>query len=218
MKCGAIFDMDGLLFDTEMVYDTIWKKVAERRGLTVQEQMLAELRGVGREEMTKIILRYWPQADPAAIRTELFEGASEELRKKVPVKSGVTELLEYLREKGVKMAVASGSPLESIKNNLKVAKIDSYFEVVVSGEQVSYGKPAPDIFLLAAKELRLEPAACYVFEDAPSGVYAAVNAGCTTVMVPDRVPPTEELYQMAAGIYKSLDEVLHAMKTGELSA
>lgn len=218
MKCGAIFDMDGLLFDTEMVYDIIWKKVAERRGLIVQEQMLAELRGVGREEMTKIILRYWPQADPTAIRTELFEGASEELRKKVPVKSGVTELLEYLREKGVKMAVASGSPLESIKSNLKVAKIDSYFDVVVSGEQVSYGKPAPDIFLLAAKELRLEPTACYVFEDAPSGVCAAVKAGCTTVMVPDRVPPTEELYQMAAGIYESLDEVLNAMKTGELSA
>lgn len=218
MKCGAIFDMDGLLFDTEMVYDIIWKKVAERRGLTLQEQMLSKMRGVGREEMTKIILRYWPWEDPAAIRTELFEEAAEELRKKVPVKSGVTKLLEYLREKGVKMAVASGSPLESIKSNLKVAKIDSYFDVVVSGEQVSYGKPAPDIFLLAAKELRLEPAACYVFEDAPSGVYAAVKAGCTTVMVPDRLPPTEELYQMAAGIYESLDEVLNAMKTGELSA
>lgn len=218
MKCGAIFDMDGLLFDTEMLYDNIWKKVAERRNREVPEEMLTEMRGVGREEMTKIISRYWPQEDPAAIRTEIFEGASEELRKKVPMKSGVKELLEYLREKGMKLAVASGSPLESIKNNLKVAKIDSYFDVVVSGEQVPYGKPAPDIFLLAAKELKLKPAACYVFEDAPSGVYAAVNAGCMAVMVPDRVPPTEELYQMAAGIYDSLDAVLNAMKTGTLSA
>lgn len=215
MKSGAIFDMDGLLFDTEILYNNMWGKVAETYGLKLNGKMLDEMRGTGREAMYKIINRYWPTVDAPKIREELFEEARKELLKNVPIKQGVIEILEYLKNNGVRLAVASGSPLESVKNNLKVARIDSYFDVVVSGEQVSFGKPAPDIFLLAASKLGLGAEDCYVFEDAPNGVYAGVKAGCKTIMIPDMLSPTEDLYEIVVGIYPNLIEALEGIKRGE---
>ena len=83
----------------------------------------------------------------------------------------------------------------------------------MSGEQVEHGKPFPDIFLLAAQKLNLQAQDCYVFEDGINGVRAGIQAGCSTIMVPDLVPPTKELYEQCTGIYPSLHAVLHALQT-----
>lgn len=215
MKSGAIFDMDGLLFDTEVLYNNGWKKVAEAHGLSLDPRMLDETRGAGGAVMYGIVNRYWPGADAPRMLEEVFEYAQSVLAKNVPVKKGVRELLKYLKESGVKTAVASSSSLDLIINNLKVARIDSYFDVVVSGRQVTCGKPAPDIFLLAASKLGLKAEDCYVLEDAPNGVYAGVRAGCSTIMVPDLIGPTEDMYAVCTGIYPSLEDVLEAMRRGD---
>ena len=123
------------------------------------------------------------------------------------------ELLEYLKQHAVRMAVASSAPMELIKSNLRLAGIADYFDAVVSGEQVEHGKPFPDIFLLAAQKLNLQAQDCYVFEDGINGVRAGIQAGCSTIMVPDLVPPTKELYEQCTGIYPSLHAVLHALQT-----
>lgn len=215
MKAGAIFDMDGLLFDTEVLYNSGWKKVADAHGLTLDPKMLDETTGVSGEVMYETVRRYWPDADVPRMVEEIFEDTLQMLSQEVPVKEGVYEILSYLKESGVKMAVASSSPYHLVMNNLRVAQIDSYFDVVVSGGQVERGKPAPDIFILAAEKLGLAPEDCYVLEDGPNGVHAGAAAGCSTIMVPDLIAPTEELRSICAGVYPSLKEVLEAMKRGD---
>ena len=103
-----------------------------------------------------------------------------------------------------------------VEHNLELAGIAQYFDVVVSGQEVVYGKPEPDIFLLAAERLGLSPMDCYVFEDGINGVKAGLAAGCTTIMIPDLTPPTEELKHACAGIYSSLLEAKDAMLQHEI--
>ena len=109
------------------------------------------------------------------------------------MKPGAGELLEYLSAQGVNIAVASSSGRARILSNLRATGLERFFDAVVSGQQVERGKPEPDIFLLAAKEIGCPPEDCYVFEDSLNGVRAGMAAGCTTVMVPDLVPPLEDL-------------------------
>lgn len=213
MKAGAIFDMDGLLFDTELVYNQEWYYIAELYGLKVDPAMLDELRGTNGSRMIGIVNTYWPRVDAKKLTDELFAHAIVTLSTHVPMKPGVVELLEYLKQHAVRMAVASSAPMELIKSNLRLAGIADYFDAVISGEQVVHGKPSPDIFLLAAQQLGLPAADCYVFEDGIHGVRAGIRAGCSTIMVPDLVPPTEELYEQCTGIYPNLPTVLHAMQT-----
>lgn len=215
MKGGAIFDMDGLLFDTEVLYNSGWERVAKIHGLTVDQKMMDEIRGTSGATMYGIVNRYWPDADVARMVKEVFEDAWNVLASHVPVKPGVREILAYLKEHGVKLAVASSSPLDLILNNLKVSRIGSYFDAVVSGEQVNRGKPAPDIFFLAADKIGLKAEECYVFEDGPNGVYAGVEAGCSTLMIPDLIKPTKELYHICTGIYPNLKDALQAIQRGD---
>lgn len=212
MKQGAIFDMDGLLFDTELVYNKEWYAIADKYNLQIDPHMLDALRGTNGERMHAIVNAYWPKADAPRLCDELFRNAQNSLSHKVPMKQGVVELLEYLKGNAVKLAVASSAPIQLIKNNLCLAGIASYFDVVVSGEQVTHGKPAPDIFLLTAKKLGLPAEDCYVFEDGIHGVHAGLNAGCSTIMVPDLIPPTADLQNRCTGIYDNLSEVLKALQ------
>ena len=94
--------------------------------------------------------------------------------------------------------------------------MEAYFDAVVSGEDVTHGKPAPDIFLLAANRLGCNPADCYVFEDGINGVRAGLAAGCTTIMVPDTVLPTDEVRAACAGVFASLDEAREAIAAHRL--
>lgn len=212
MKSGAIFDMDGLLFDTEPVYGQQWEKLAKVYGFTVSRQMMDELYGTNGIVMERIVKSYLPHLDPAELIRELFENARESLSKHVPVKPGAREILQYLKDQGVKIALASSSPLDIIERNLRLTDTASYFDAVVSGEHVTHGKPAPDIFLLAAEKLGLKASDCYVLEDGVNGMYAGIRAGCASIMVPDMVGPDDGIRQHCTGIFKSLFDVIEAMK------
>lgn len=215
MKAGAIFDMDGLLFDTELIYNDEWYHIATKYGLNLQQDMLNELRGTSGVLMNHIVNAYWPDVDAAKLTEELFENARNTMKQYVPVKSGVYEILTYFHKNHVRMAVASSAPLALIQNNLQLAEITKYFDVIVSGEEVKHGKPAPDIFLLALQRLHLAAEDCYVFEDGIHGAYAGIQAGCSTIMVPDLLPPTDELCKLCTGIYYSLHDVMQAIKNKE---
>lgn len=215
MEKGAIFDMDGLLFDTELVYNQAWHEVAKQHKLSIHPEMLDAIRGTNGVFMQQIVNSYWPEVNAEKLIDEVFENSRNILTQSVPMKPGVHELLDYMKSKNLVLALASSAPLDLIYSNLKIANIFSYFDVVVSGEQVVRGKPAPDIFLLAAEKLSLNPENCYVLEDGLHGVHAGIQAGCATIMVPDLIAPTEELYEKCVGIYHNLYEVLEAMKKSE---
>lgn len=129
-------------------------------------------------------------------------------------KPGVRAILLFLRSHNYKIAVASSSGKDIIKRNLQRSGLEKFFDVVTSGTEVSHGKPEPDVFLLAARRLGLNPQECYVFEDSLNGVKAGMAAGCVTVMVPDMVQPPEN-FQVSC-ICSSLNEAKNLIETGEL--
>lgn len=216
MKQGAIFDMDGLLFDTERMYRDSWKQSAQQFGLVHNPDFPRTVCGSSGAHMREIILQYYPQVDANAFADDCILRVERELETHVPEKTGVRDILQYFKQHGVRVAVASSSKRATVLHNLKQADILSYFDAVVSGDQVTHGKPAPDIFLLAAQQIGCEPENCYVFEDGTNGIRAGAAAGCTTIMIPDLTPPNAQLEQLCAGIYPSLSDAMNAIAGNEI--
>ena len=216
MKQGAIFDMDGLLFDTERMYRDSWKQSAQQFGLVHNPDFPRAVCGSSGAHMREIILQYYPQVDAKAFADDCILRVERELETHVPEKTGVRDILQYFKQHGVRVAVASSSKRATVLHNLKQADILSYFDAVVSGDQVTHGKPAPDIFLLTAQQIGCEPENCYVFEDGTNGIRAGAAAGCTTIMIPDLTPPNAQLEQLCAGIYQSLSDAMNAIAGNEI--
>ena len=216
MKQGAIFDMDGLLFDTERMYRDSWKQSAQQFDLVHNPDFPRAVCGSSGAHMREIILQYYPQVDAKAFADDCILRVERELETHVPEKTGVRDILQYFKRHGVRVAVASSSKRATVLHNLKQADILSYFDAVVSGDQVTHGKPAPDIFLLAAQQIGCEPESCYVFEDGTNGIRAGAAAGCTTIMIPDLTPPNAQLEQLCAGIYPSLSDAMNAIAGNEI--
>ena len=201
---GAIFDMDGILFDTEKMYQDTWHELAEKYNVKLGEHFVYEISGTNGSHMDRVLEKNYHVKEGAAIRIECMESMKRKLAAYVPVKTGVREILQYFHENGYKTAVASSSAREQIQDNLRMTELDRYFDVIVSGSEVTHGKPAPDIFLHAAKKMGCEPDECFVFEDSENGVRAGYAAGCAIIMIPDLIEPAPEIKHCCAGIYKDL--------------
>lgn len=185
--------MDGLLFDTERIYQQTWQEIAVEKGVELGSGFLKAISGTNGAYMCRVIEKYYYVSDGNDIMRECMNRVKEKLSENVPVKRGVREILDSFREKGVRMAVASSGAAEQIASNLKTAGLGEYFYGIISGAEVQHGKPAPDIFLRAAERLRCEPGECLVFEDSENGIKAGYAAGCITVMVPDLIEASSEI-------------------------
>ena len=216
MKQGAIFDMDGLMFDTEAMYQAAWKEAAAEMGICLPETFVYEVSGTSGDLLLSVIRKYFHTDDPNQLFRHILRLVENKLKVEVPVKPGLFDILEFFRAQGVKLAVASSSYTEIITSNLRVSGTEKFFDEIVSGSRIEHGKPAPDIFLYAADRLHLDPKDCYVFEDSVNGVLAGLAAGCTTVMVPDYVPPTEEIRNSSAVICASLSDALDEIRSGKI--
>lgn len=217
MVQGVIFDMDGLMFDTEPVWGASWEPVLQRFGLTLDPQMVVDIRGTAGETMNAVIRRFCGDDAPAdEIRLAAIELVEETVLKGVPTKPGLHELLEYLHDCMIPLAVASASKPVLIDANLASAKISGYFDVTLSGESLGRGKPDPLIFLETAKLLGTDPARTVVLEDSYNGVRAGRAGGFITVMVPDLAAPTDEMYELADAVVERLDDVIDLMEAGKL--
>ena len=211
MKKGAIFDMDGLLTDTERWYSASWKETAKAFGQEWVPGFDRYVAGTSGAGMRDVIHTHFPAVDAQAFMDFCIQNAyrlGEENLREMP---GATEILRFFHERGVKIAVASSSPDDVIHRYLDKLDMARYFDAVVSGYEVPHGKPAPDIFLLAAERIGCAPEDCYVFEDGINGCLAGIAAGCDTIMIPDLFQPTEEVKQGCAGIYSSLTEARDAI-------
>ena len=212
---GAIFDMDGLLLDSEKIYQRSWHALARERGLTLPSTFAQEITGTGTEQSRLILRKYYPSDDPDRLLAACKERVMAMEETELDPKPGAAALLKALHDAGWKLAVASSSPRDMVEKNLKKTGLDQWMHQIVCGNEVRHGKPAPDIFLLAAQRLGLDPSLCLVLEDSPSGLRAAQAAGCRPVMVPDQVPPTPELTAFCA-VYPSLLHVLEDIQAGKL--
>lgn len=212
MVAGAIFDMDGLLVDSESVWQKNWQFFANEMGVELPEEFKYEICGSSGEMMMDILRRYYHTDQPEELHAKCKKKTFEEIDKGVPLKEGAKEILEYFHQAGVKLAVASAAPHERIHKNLMNLGIEKYFDAVVSGADVENGKPAPDIFLKAAHELQLDPEDCYVFEDAFNGIKAAHSAGCKPIMIPDLSQPDEYIRSLCVGVFETLAKAKEEIK------
>ena len=195
MIAAVIFDMDGLMFDTETLNMAAWIEAARRHGWTMTEEQVRVHIGADRATTRRLMeKRFGPDFDFDTIRADRVKIAFERIeREGVPLKPGLRELLSWLRSHGVRTAVGTSSDRSFVDFYMARADLDHPFDAIVTGDQVERGKPAPDIFLRAAEALDADPADCVVLEDSYNGVRAARAAGMLPIMVPDLLPPTPEI-------------------------
>lgn len=204
--------MDGLLFDTEVIYQQTWNEIAKEKGIHLPKEFVKAISGTNGKTMCHVIESYYGVSDGRLIQSDCMARMRKKLKIQIPKKTGVDEILCFFKENNVHLAVASSSAKSQIESNLEIAGISSYFEKIVSGTEVKKGKPEPDIFLLAAEKIGCKPEECYVFEDSLNGIRAAYKAGCKAIMIPDLIVPTEEMRKISYGIYRTLKEALNEIQ------
>ncbi len=213
---GVVFDMDGVLIDTEKLYVRFWRQSAADFGYNMTVEDVFGIRSLARKYANaKLKGRFgeeFPYNQVREHRTELMDAYIAE--NGVETKKGLFEILGYLRDRGIKIAVATATPRERAVKRLEEIGALPYFDVIVGGDMVQNGKPEPDIYLKAASELGLPPESCAAFEDSPNGIKAAYSAGCRAVMIPDLTSPDEEILPMLSAVYNSLDEAVGFFEDG----
>ena len=189
---GVIFDMDGLLFDSEALGIICIREGGWLQGYEIGEDVIRSTLGETAAVSKPLYARLYPGIDP----DRLFEDFGKGMRvraeeKRIPLKKGARELLERLRERGIPCAVASSSPEEYVRLYLESQTVTPYFKVIVGAPKGIRSKPQPDIFLLAAEKLGVPAEECMVLEDSENGIRAGRASGAFTVMVPDLIPYRE---------------------------
>lgn len=215
MKIKAVlFDMDGVLFDTERMSSQILDKMGAEMGYGKMSVVKPYIIGIRSENMRPIYTRFFGEDFPFDSFIRQYRARqNEEVRAHgVPVKPGLYRLLEYLKKEGYKIAVASSSHRERVLRYFRMANIRSCFDGIVCGDMVGNGKPAPEIYLTAAGTVGTPPQECLVVEDSPSGCEAGWRAGARVVMVPDLVQPDERVRAMLYDCVDSLDGVIPVLE------
>lgn len=211
MPRAVIFDQDGLLFDTEAVFERCWIAEGLKNGLELKKEFIYGLCGLGRKDLASAIAKEFPGVDGTSFVERVHHAAAEAQLAMTPVmKKGVREILEFCRARGLKTAVASSSMRHLVDHNLAATNLTEYFDAIVTGKDVENGKPAPDIFLLAAERIGVPADECIVFEDSINGIKAACAAASTAIMIPDRAQPTPEIRAICT-VFPSLLDACEAL-------
>lgn len=211
---GIIFDMDGLLIDTEPVYYDIFNEILHEYGLSMDiKTYTRDISGRSDVENFHHLLETYPlnmTYDQLEQKENVIE--MERIRKGVPLKTGVHEILEEAKRQNLRIALATSNTQYKAKLILNDHHLLEYFDELVFVDEVENGKPAPDLFLLAAERLNVPKENCLVLEDSASGVTAAYNAGISVIMVPDLKQPDEKMKSMCTDVKKDLLEVIEYVK------
>lgn len=207
---GVLFDMDGLVLDSEKLYSRFWREACLFYGYDMSYGQSLKMRALNRHAGEAMLKSFFgPDTDYIRLRTKRIELMDAFVETEgVELKPGIRELLAHLEERSVPAAIASSSPLPRIRSHLSRHGLDTRFAALCSGHDVANGKPAPDIYLYAATQLGLKPEECLALEDAPSGITSAFRAGCLTVMVPDQDQPAPETVPMLYAKADSLRDVI----------
>lgn len=214
---AVIFDMDGLMFDTERPSIRFWQEVLAERGFRLTDAMASRIRGGNEAHIRRTLEElFGPDLDFRAAQDAQYERMRRLDEGALRIKPGLAELLAWLEERRIPRAIASSSLRGMIDGHLAAAGLAGRFDAILSGEMVSRSKPDPEIFLKAAAALGVPPARCLVLEDSPNGVRAGAAGGFVTVMVPDMDPPTPELAARFTAAARDLHEVLGWLRAGRL--
>ncbi len=212
---AIIFDMDGVLFDTERICADAWKEAARIRQVEGDvDSMILKCIGLNNNDTKAMVLQTlgadFPYDELHDLCSQVFHEIVE--RDGLPVKTGVRELLSYLKEEGYRIGLASSSRKASVLSHLNRAGLTDYFESITGGDMVEHSKPLPDIYLIACDSLGVAPKRAIAIEDSPNGIRSAYAAGMLPVMVPDMIEPTPEIEALLYRECNTLLDVIELLK------
>lgn len=215
---GLLLDMDGLLLDTEKVSRQSWLEAEEETGFRMPPGFYESLIG---QSMVRIRQRLPEVMDPRcdvdaflSVASRIYTAALTEVA--VPVKPGALELLQYLAGEDIPRCLATSTHRELCTHKLESAGLGHLLPLRVCGDDVAHSKPAPDIYLEAARRLELPPHELLVLEDSENGIRAALAAGCRVAHIPDIAPVSLHWQARVDRIYRRLGEVLNGLERGEI--
>lgn len=202
-----IFDMDGLMFDTEKISFDAWKAAASLHNYQIDRSLFEKTIGTNITKAKEVYIDYFGEGFPFdLVRDEKVKLYDEIIRiNGVPIKSGLYDLIQYLNQNKIKMAVATSTSKNRALNLLRVAQLESYFDYILCGDEIENSKPHPEIFLKVADKLDCKPNKCLVLEDSELGIAAAYQAGMIPIMIPDLKEPSEEIQNL---LYKRMNTLL----------
>lgn len=201
---AVIFDMDGLMIDSERVSIACWTQAARELQLPIEDDFWLRMVGLGDRDCEHLLLQRIEPPQVTALFARCHDLYEARTQAGLPLRPGILELLQLLHEHGIPRAVATSTRQPRASRKLHAAGLLPFFELVVTSSDVSHPKPAPDIYLLAAHKLGKDPARCLALEDSPAGIRAAVGAGMTAIQVPDLVHPDDQLRALGHRIVDSL--------------
>ena len=206
---AVVFDMDGVIFDTETIALRSWQDTADAHNLGDITE--TAMKCVGRSTVDTIRIFdevYGDKVSIEAMHVECVTRFNEIMQTEgLPIKKGARELLEHLRASGAVVALASSTTYDRVVMELKDADLFKYFRVIVGGNMIEHSKPEPDIYLLACKKLGADPTKCVAVEDSRNGIISASRAGMMPLLVPDILKPDEEMLKLAHAKFDDLLQV-----------
>lgn len=210
-----LFDMDGLLVDSEPYWKKAEKAVFGELGLVLNDELLREVMGFRLNEVVEHWYRYqnWPEPNFQKTEADIINCMKTMLSKEAVALPGVIESLEYSRKMGYKTALASSSSMQLIEVVVNKLGITSYFDLLYSAESEPYGKPHPAIFISAAKQLGSDPNTCLVVEDSLNGVIAAKAAKMLCVAVPEKEKQSDPKFSIADFKLESMHEFVACLES-----
>ena len=218
MRCDSydavVFDMDGVIFDSEKEVLLSWLEIAEKHGIKNFREPYLRCIGTTRARTEQILREAYGDDFPydayRAEQSAMFHQKNDGGR--LPVKPGVRELLAFLKSEGKKIGLASSTRRETVLAELRDAGLLELFDTVVTGEAVQNSKPAPDIFLFACEALGVSTSRTFAIEDSYNGIKSANAGGLRPIMVPDLLPANEEMQELSETILSSLFDVIEYLK------
>lgn len=217
MTNAIIFDMDGVLFDTERISCECWEEVAEAMRLGDLSEGVKGCIGRSQRDSEILMQELYGEDFPfQEFHTTVCALMKRRIAEEgIPLKEGVKEILDYLTQKGYIIGLASSTGKKSVMENLDQTGLTHYFKAVVTGDMVKHSKPEPDIYLKACEELGVTPVNAVAIEDSLNGIRASYRAGMKPVMIPDMIEPTPEIEAMLYGKFYSLSDVMEYLKKRE---
>lgn len=211
---GVIFDMDGLMIDTEKLLTKFWCKAAKLYGFDMTMEHVLGIRSLAAKfAEPKLKGIFGDSFNYMEVRAKRIELMNEYIENNgIEKKKGLDELLIYLKQNGYKIAVATATDLKRTTAYLTRIGIFDYFDKIICASMVKNGKPEPDIYLKASEELGFLPKECIALEDSPNGIISANRAGCIPIMIPDLSEPDDELLKICKTRLDSLDLVIDYLK------
>lgn len=206
---AVIFDMDGVIFDSERCIIECWKVIAKKHNIKDTEPVLMKCLGITYEEAKRIFLEHYGEDFPydawkkerSDLYHERYDGG------KLPLKPDIEELLVFLKQNGYKVGVASSTREAIVSKQLMDAGLIKYFDNLTCGDMLEKSKPEPDIYLMACDKLGVKPEEAIAIEDSYNGIRSSYKAGMFPIMVPDLAEPDDEMELLAGKIFASLSDV-----------